>query len=271
MKAIHQEPVEHHAQTAGRVTITERLATGCDYRGYFKKAWRKLLCDPGDPAPREVRSGDGPATTVCTNTRQEIEREGGRLVRGWKIQIISAPESAMHNSWRAVAHAVVERCGKYTCVTSEPGGDRFLFLPSTRVAATLSNSEFLSGDYVLRAVLGGHPAYVAHAVGVMSDALASTPEAALPRRMPCCLLPIGFLVWAEAVHPDLCVVELAERMGLPVGTVDDNLPRDDTLFEECCMLDRLSNSPEEAVARISFALDERFETILRAEAEKISQ
>jgi hypothetical protein len=210
-----------------RDTAHEHLAS-VEFYSSNKREIFKLLCARGDPAPRVLQAGSGKSTTMCTNVRVGIGlfRAAGRVVevvRGWKLLVVAAPGTIGDGSWRAVPHAVLrdKASGRMHCFTADPGGDRFVFLPSSRMAAALTNDEFLKGDRVYRSVVGGNSTYVQLACDAFPMALARSPELALPYPLSKTLVPAGVMAWIRTHAPEsLDAVETACDMGFPCMAAD---------------------------------------------------
>lgn len=188
----------------------------------------KSLCSRGDLAPRVLRAGHGNPLTMCKNVRAglqlfaEAKREA-RVVRGWKLFVVVSTGTISDGSWRAVPHSVIldVGTGKMHCFTAEPGGSDYIFLASSRMAASLTDEEFLVGDRVYKSVIGGNSLYVQMACNAFPTALARSPELALPYPMSRALVPSGVMLWIRMnVQAGVDPVQAAFDIGFPSLAAD---------------------------------------------------
>lgn len=231
LKTIDMDPASVMEATVApptdRDTNLEKLANVEFYRKN-KRVIFKSLCAKGDQAPRVLTAGDGNALTMCRNVRAGLQvfamaNRKAKVVRGWKLLVVVATGTICDDSWRAVPHAVLvdTATDKMHCFTSDPGGREYIFLASSRMAAALTDEEFLVGDRVYRSVIGGNPTYVQLACEAFPMALARSPECALPYPLARTLVPTGVMAWIRGHAPsDIDPVQAACEMGFPCLAAD---------------------------------------------------
>ena len=150
-------------------TITETLMTKEIYRKTAKH-WLKSLQAPGDPTPRFMAAGTGPPFATCDNIRDALKTHPKTTpVRGYRILFVRLQD----DDWvvKAVFHVVLSHASndpaipdRYECVTDHYNdvGDAkngFLFVPSSRAHANLTDDEILSGKWCFGTVLIGCDAF----------------------------------------------------------------------------------------------------------------
>ncbi len=200
----------------------EKIASVGFYNANKRKIF-KSLCSKGDMAPRVLKTGAGDACSVFQNVRSGLgmfaaAKREAKVVRGWKLLVIVANGTVGDGSWRAVPHAVVldVGTGRMHCFTSDPDGSEYIFLASSRMAAALTDDEFLLGDRVYRSVIGGNSSYVQLACETFPMALARSPELALPYPLAKALVPAGAMTWIRMhAPPGVDPVQVACDMGFP--------------------------------------------------------
>ena len=187
-----------------------------------------------------VKPGKGPQNAFCHNITLGLKMfeacgRKGKLVRGWKLLVTDWPKAQDSQCWRAIPHAVVHDVERdiYYCFTSECGGSEYLFLPSSRVVAQLSDEVLLRGGHVMRSVVGGHPRFCQLAVEEFPEAMALTPELATSFTAPRVHVPAGVMMWLERELPGHDTVEVALELGFPL--VDDNKKRPHHELTERCV------------------------------------
>lgn len=219
------------------VKAHERLGTAQDWKPPLKKVLRRLLCNSGDPPPRMVTAGSGPVGKFAANVNRGLQQHPEATVqRGWKLMIVVAENEAIDGAWRAVPHAVLHfdkdapSGGTYVCMTADCSRDgqkaspcKFLFVPSSRMAANITDEQMLSAQFVFVSVVGGAPGYIQTVTKLLSNSVASTPEEAFARPVPKAMLPVGFLQWARMRFPYRDAVSVAEDMGLPTVGQDEDV------------------------------------------------
>lgn len=162
---LHDDDDESEEQQV----ITETLMTKEIYRK-TAKYWLKSLQAPGDATPRFMAAGTGPPFATCDNIRDALKTHPKATpVRGYRILFVRLQD----DDWvvKAVFHVVLSHASKdpavpdrYECVTDHYNdvGDAkngFLFVPSSRAHANLTDDEILSGKWCFGTVLIGCDAF----------------------------------------------------------------------------------------------------------------
>ena len=199
--------------------LKERHAGPRDWAVHKNMIGRKLRAK-GDPPPRMVKAGDGPPLQVCSNVRRAISGTTSGIVRGYKIVVAESIDKFHEDRrivFKALPHIVILNAdGGYHCVTQDASGEsEFLFLPSSRMSATLSDHELLSGNYMLSSVVGGHMPQLTEQICESFHFVFDSPEKAKPERNVDALLPNDLLEWLNHNRPDYNVSEVARAIGLP--------------------------------------------------------
>jgi hypothetical protein len=240
-----------------------------------------LLRAKHDPPPREVRFGNGDPRKPALNLALALAASpGARIVRGFRM-ILARPVACL--LWKAYLDAVLARpigtnvrtklqvwpggrvrlrlftckLERYESVTSftsdaDQGGGlnkTYVFVPSSRAHAELTDAQLLSGDYLFGQVLGGDPYYVEALVrhlrisGRKSSLVGPTPESfrALPR-VTISLFP-HFAEFVQREHPARDLETLAEQLGFPIRSIHDPLHSGQLVD------DLINHDVEEVVAR----------------------
>jgi len=139
----------------------DRLMPPALYSKHKKTIW-KALCSKADKAtpPRVLSPGKGCAFAAARNVRLFIKSaEGGHTpIRGFKMMCM--PESSnVKFTFKAVGHIVVRTPeGKLIDPTKhvdDLGTDDYVFVPSSRMHADLTDKQLLSGAYLFNTVLCG--------------------------------------------------------------------------------------------------------------------
>ena len=142
-------------------------------------------------------------------------------------------------SWKAHTHLVVAHPPKdatksdkwiYECANQQPHEDKdeesFLFVPSSRVHAELSDEQLLSGYWILGMVIGGNrfwcDAIVAHCAfrGRRRSLVALWPEHSIAKRMSRVFLMPHFKDWYASKQRHDGIDDLAEMMGCPMSDAE---------------------------------------------------
>jgi len=221
-----------------------------------------LLRAKNDPPPRELRFGCGDPRQPALNAATALQTSpNARVVRGFRM-VLARPMTCL--LWKAyldavIAHpvrvdvraAIAVHCPgrvrlrlttrvleRYESVTAAMPGmcddaDRckrtYVFVPSSRAHAELTDAQFLSGDFYLGQVVGGDSCYVDALVrhmrisGRKASIVGPTPESfrALPRVSVVFFPHFSTFVYEE--HPDRDLETLAEQLGFPVRNIHEPL------------------------------------------------
>ena len=186
-----------------------------------------------DAPPRQLRPGTGTRATLWTNLARLLQTgNGGALVRGFCLYELPNQASRRRTpAWRCLFHAVVEtRTPSGHLVYADPTESRrvgdegapYIFVPSSRAHAQLSDAQLLSGEWLTGSVLLGEPlfcnAVLAHeeSRGRRASVVALTPEALVAKRDARVRALPHFGEWMRlrqiGEHPDT----LGELMGMQV-------------------------------------------------------
>ena len=222
-----------------------------------------LLRAKDDPPPRELRFGCGDPRQPALNAATALQTSpNARVVRGFRM-VLARPmtcllwkgylDAVLAHPLRVDVRAAIAVAGagrvrlrlttrvleRYESVTSampgmcDDGADRctktYVFVPSSRAHAELTDAQFLSGDFYLGQVVGGDSCYVDALVrhmrisGRKASLVGTTPESfhALPRVSVVFFPHFSTFVYEE--HPDRDLETLAEQLGFPVRNIRDPL------------------------------------------------
>lgn len=229
-----------------------------------KSVW-KSLCRKDDPAPMTVRIGSMPSRRVCSNVAEAMG-PGKKIVRGWKILRLVVPNRTHGVYWQAVAHLLISGTdGRVLDVSNDERAVNscYVFVASSRVAATVSDEVLTAGGLVLPSVVGGEEHYKELMMRHFSNVLALTPEEALPRPIKTVHIPVGMTMWAAERHPHADVVVLAQQLGIvrdeDVQTGDRNVYGNSYFYEQLSTIEQMSTA-EEAQNALYRLLDDMFDS-----------
>ena len=200
----------------------------------FAKCKARLLPElraRGDAPPRQLVPGAGARATWWANLAQLLRTsDGGALVRGFCLYEVLPRRSRMC-AWRGCFHAVVEtRTPSGHATYTDPSearreadaGAPYIFVPSSRAYASLTDAELLSGDWLVGSVLLGDARACDAALayeqtrGRRASLVARTPEALVAKRRVAVRLLPHFGTWARLRALDEDPEALGELMGMPV-------------------------------------------------------
>ena len=187
-----------------------------------------------DAPPRQMQPGTGPRADWWSNlARLREARSGGALVRGFCLYEMPAAFGKRRTAptWRCCFHVVVEtRTTSDRVVYEDPNearrtcdaGKPYIFVPSSRAHADLSDEQLLSGAWILGSVLLGD-ARLCNMVRVQeqgrgrrASVVALTPETLVAKRdLAVWLLP-HFGTWMRLRELEEDPETLGELMGMPV-------------------------------------------------------
>jgi|SaaInlV_125m_DNA_1040241.scaffolds.fasta_scaffold04232_6 hypothetical protein len=220
----------------------------------WKHTLLPTLRQRGDPPPRTMEHGRGPVGDgqFAANINSLLKRNAHRgsvLVRGFRLHHISLVPNdervdwGVQNAWRASFHLVVAHPPPdgstkwiYECANlpadEEHIGVPYIFVPSSRGHAELSDEAVLSNKWILGYVVGGHAHFCEMVIldqklrGRRRSVLGTTPEAAVSKRATKCYLLPGFEQWHRARDIDDTMDVVAESFGFPVVDIDSCLDID---------------------------------------------
>ena len=221
----------------------------------WKHTLLPTLRRPGDPPPRVMEHGRSPVgegqfTANLKALLKSNAHRGSVLVRGFRLYHIALRENdewgdwGGQNAWKASFHVVVghppaEGSTKwiYECANLPPDeediGVPYIFVPSSRGHAELSDEAVLSNKWVMGYVVGGNAHFCEMVVldqklrGRRRSVLGTSPEAVVSKRAQKCYLMPGFEKWHRAREIDDPIDCVAESMGFPVVDIDSCLDIDD--------------------------------------------
>mgnify|MGYP001162833134 CR=1 FL=1 len=223
----------------GPIADKDRLMTKQELASFRTELFKKLRAK-GDPPPRLLTAGFSCRSDYSQNVAEVIKARGGRLVRGWKLYTIPLRKDLFgQDSFKGEFHIVagIPSSGTHeTYVDPNRASDpedqfsEYIFMPSSRAHAELSDEEVLSGKYLFGTVVGGEPTFAAaavadHRVRGRRKAVIGTSceEVIASRRVKTLLYPL-FWNWYELKEDPkplgLDCDSLGELMGFPVCDVD---------------------------------------------------
>lgn len=132
------------------------------YRRYKKKIWTALCAatDKSDP-PRMVKPGSGCPFACARNVRLYLRKAGSghTVVRGYKMSCLPLSPS-VDFTFKAIGHLIVRTPGgKFVDPTLHYAqlkpNEAYIFIPSSRMHADLSDKQLLSGAYLFNSVSRG--------------------------------------------------------------------------------------------------------------------
>ena len=221
----------------------------------WKATLLPTLRQRGDPPPRVMEHGRSPVGDgqFTANLRDLLKRNAHRgsvLMRGFRLYHINlVPNNAKwgdwggQNAWKAsfhmvVAHPPAEGSTKwiYECANMPPDEDDigvpYIFVPSSRGHAELSDEAALSNKWVMGYVIGGNAQFCEMVIldqklrGRRRSVLGLSPEAVVSKRAQKCYLMPGFERWHREREIDDPIDCVAESMGFPVVDIDSCLDID---------------------------------------------
>lgn len=212
---------------------------------HFAKWRREVLPQlrmPDDEPPRVMEHGEGPPTGCIQTLNQALrENEGSELVRGWKMYHVplTAKRWKGREAWKAVFWVVIalkKAPGAtkrlYKCLTKpseDELGQRFIFVPSSRAHAELTDDLLLSGTWTTGVVVGGNSGFVKMVIcdqlarGHKRSVLGSTPEQVVARRASKVYLMPCYVEWMKSRGVTEDPESLAEMFGFPVVDCESSL------------------------------------------------
>lgn len=218
----------------------------------WKPTLMRTLRSTRDPPPRTMNHGrcgvsaSGQFTRNVRNLLAKNAARGSVLVRGFKLMHIRLNQNKWgswggQNAWKASFHLVVahppskEGSSKWVYEDANMPMDEedidvpYIFVPSSRGHAELSDEEALSNKWVLGYVIGGNAHFCEMVLadqklrGRRRSVLGTTPEEAISKRAQKCYLMPLFESWhrlREIQDPLDCV---AEQLGFPTVDIDESL------------------------------------------------
>ena len=218
----------------------------------WKPTLMRTLRSTHDPPPRTMNHGRGGVSAsgnFTRNVRNLLEKNAARgsvLVRGFKLMHIRLNQNKWgswggQNAWKASFHLVVahppseEGSSKWVYEDANLPMDEedidvpYIFVPSSRGHAELTDEEALSNKWVLGYVIGGNAHFCEMVLadqklrGRRRSVLGMTPEEAISKRAQKCYLMPLFESWhrlREIQDPMDCV---AEQLGFPTVDIDESL------------------------------------------------
>lgn len=210
----------------------------------LKNTLYKELRARNDPAPRVMNSGTGDRKTWFGNIKALLDNTpGGRIVRGYKLFVVPLDAAVWKGpAWKALFHMVVEsttpngtklyECASQAHLPSEQGSP-FIFLPSSRAHADVSDEDFVANMYMAGRVYGGNSLF-ADAIcndqqirGRKCSVISTSPEECIARRNVNVHLLPNFLEWFNVREIEGDAQTVAEQFGMPCFNVGENIDMDD--------------------------------------------
>lgn len=203
---------------------------------------KQLRCKDDSP-PRMMAHGYGKCKRWCHNVSELLAANaarGSQLVRGYKLAHIplKAEQWQGVEGWKATFHMVVGHPPEPPSTKwiyedpnqpfhSEDREQEYIFVPSARAHAELSDEDVLSGKWTLGFVVGGNPMFCEMVIadqslrGRRKSVIALTPERCIAKRMGKVYLMPCFAEWHKARELREDMDGVAEMMGFPTTDIDD--------------------------------------------------
>lgn len=180
-------------------STTDHLTTLDEYNSN-KVAIRRLLCRKNDPTTAYLAPGEHSPDLAPRFLRDRLAElrasgvTGFKMVRGFKLVTIGLPGSKpSFLTFNAASHVVLQHPdGSFESVTrngDDVEGGKYIFVPSSRMHADLTDDELLSGYWLLSTVVSGPPSIISTLVRIRSAMcsfeqrrLCGSPEDARARR-----------------------------------------------------------------------------------------
>lgn len=232
-------------------TVINDLMTPAQFTTVRKLLMRELRAKD-DPPPRMLNHGTGDTNTRYDNVTALLERTpGGEIVRGYKMYVVPLDPAhwGVPNAWTAIFHMVVSHkteSGKliYECATAAhvPSAQHttYVFIPSSRAHADISDADFLANLYWAGCVVGGNPSYAESVCvnqqvrGRRYSSIAQSPEECVARRDVTVIMLPHFAEWFRmrgvAGEPQI----LAEQMGMPTYNAGEHPDADRDNIDVIC-------------------------------------
>ena len=251
---IQRQPAPLRTRPAASSEPRDHLMTPKEFANW-KHTLLPTLRRPGDPPPRIMEHGRNPVgeAMFSANLKSLLQRNAHRgsvLVRGFRLYHIQLLEDdgwgdcKAQNAWKATFHVVVAHPPAdgstkwiYECANLPPDEDDiglpYIFVPSSRGHAELSDEAVLSNKWVMGYVIGGNSHFCEMVIldqklrGRRRSVLGMTPEECVSKRAQKCYLMPGFERWHSAREIDDPIDCVAESMGFPVVDIDMCLDIDD--------------------------------------------
>ena len=278
-RSLRREPVKDHDPSkvpAG--DGKDRLMTRAEF-ARWKREILPLLRSPGDPPPRLVMHGKQKGRfRFCAHVRELLEANRARgsvLMRGYKLSHVplTAPNWGGQEAWKAtfhmlVAHPPAAESSKwiYECANRPPDeedcGKEYIFVPSSRAHAELSDEQLLSSQWALGFVIGGNKPFVDMVIadqtkrGRRKSVIGRTPEEVIAKRMTKTYLMPCFQEWYDDRKPAESIDSIAEMMGFPSTDVAESLDMCDIeVLRKACIEnpDALVDGTSTLTMRIQYA------------------
>ena len=250
---IQRQPAPLRTRPAASSEPRDHLMTPKEF-AKWKHTLLPTLRRPGDPPPRIMAHGrspvgDGLFTANLKDLLKRNAHRGSVLVRGFRLYHITLIDNdgwgdwGGQNAWKATFHLVVAHPPAkgstkwiYECANLPPDEDDiglpYIFVPSSRGHAELTDEAVLSNKWVMGYVIGGNAQFCEMVVldqklrGRRRSVLGTSPEAVVSKRSQKCYLMPGFEKWHRAREIDDPIDCVAESMGFPIVDIDSCLDID---------------------------------------------
>jgi len=265
VKTVDFAPSDEYYVTKG----ADSIMTAEQYKTVAKQIAAKVRM-PHDPSPRVMEPGTGTWNTPCQNVARLLEDcapTGSVLVRGYRMVVISISESASWLGktggcmWKAIFHVVVAHPPKdptvsdkwiYECATApEDIADRkksFIFVPSSRAHAELTDEQILSGYWFLGIVLGGNDMFAKVVAasnacrGRESSMIGAVSEQCIAKRCMVYEFFPHFKAWYIQKRRTFTADTMAELMGFPCADAGSREGCGEMIFDDANMATWLDNN-----------------------------
>ena len=217
------------------------------------KVVSKQICwtlrSPQDPPPRSIEHGSGPWSTPCTNVRDLLRSANGAvLLRGYRLLTVPLAGKRPKRVWKAVSHVVIAHPPVdgtkskwiYECATApENIADRkqnYVFVPSSRAHAELTDAQFLTGNWLLGVVIGGDRIFCDIVAadnatrGRERNMISTAPERCIAKRKMVFGFFPHFAQWFRQSERSMLPDSMAELMGFPAVDAEEKTINSDVDF-----------------------------------------
>ena len=235
----------------------DRPMTAKEYK-LTARGLNKALRNKHDPPPRTMHPEEPSEFKIHAEILQAFP--GSTLVRGWRMMVVPVDLGTHPDStsviWKAIFHAVVAHVPKTEGTKPKyeiPGNwrcdEEYIFLPSSRAHAELTDVDVLSGEWHFGTVLGGSRV-VADVVeadnairGREKSMICRTPERCIAqRRMVFGFFPV-FKEWYNQKARQFTQEALAELFGFPCIDLGNRLRHlNVNFFDEAHMKESIENN-----------------------------
>ena len=210
----------------------------------------------GDPPPRRMRPNEGAESktssiegyipTICACLEKN---PGSKIVRGFKLFKIPLNRQrwGSDSAFKGMFHVVIAMPSNDNSVpqrevcyvdpnppqTAEQIGTPYIFVPSSRIHAELSDAEVLSNRWFFGTVVGGSPAFATAIVieqsvkGRRLSVIGTSPERCIAKACVKIRPTPHFMEWCKSRQIDESPAVVGEQCGFPVYLPEEEIDEND--------------------------------------------